>query len=109
MGYRLLRRPWRAKRPLYWGMLPELAGIVPLLVLFGVAQPDAYRTLFWRIGHDYKLNSSPNMLLYAYANFRPLPHVPFVWTKTYVLLLPFSFFFFNPPLTNQNDLFFYTD
>ncbi|KAK4231248.1 hypothetical protein QBC38DRAFT_262833 [Podospora fimiseda] len=82
MGYRLMHRPWRAKKPLYWGMLPELAGIVPLLVLFGVAQPDAYRSLFWRIGHDYKLNSSPTMLLYAYANFRPLPTVPFVWTKT---------------------------
>ncbi|KAK0747765.1 hypothetical protein B0T21DRAFT_446616 [Apiosordaria backusii] len=82
MGYRLLRRPWRAKKPLYWGMVPELAGIIPLLVLFGVQQPDAWRTLFWRIGADYKLNSSPTMLLYAYANHRPLPTVPFVWSQT---------------------------
>ncbi|KAL2018566.1 hypothetical protein VTK56DRAFT_608 [Thermocarpiscus australiensis] len=80
--YRILRRPWRAKRPLYWGMVPELAGIVPLLVLFGVQQPDAFRTLFWRIGFENKLNSNPNMILYAYANHRPLPNIPFVWSQT---------------------------
>ncbi|KAJ4290739.1 hypothetical protein N0V88_006488 [Collariella sp. IMI 366227] len=34
--YRILRRPWRAKRPLYWGMVPELAGIIPALVLFAL-------------------------------------------------------------------------
>ncbi|KAK4647493.1 uncharacterized protein QC761_0001540 [Podospora bellae-mahoneyi] len=82
MGYRIFHRPWRAKRPLYWGMVPELAGIIPLLVLFGVQQPDAWRTLFWRIGSDYKLNSSPTMILYAYANHRPLPTIPFVWSQT---------------------------
>lgn len=80
--YRILRRPWRAKKPLYWGMIPELAGIVPLLVLFGLSQPDAYRTLFWRIGFENHLNSNPNMILYAYANHQPLPKVAFVWTQT---------------------------
>ncbi|KAG7293402.1 hypothetical protein NEMBOFW57_003452 [Staphylotrichum longicolle] len=78
--YRILRRPWRARRPLYWGMLPELAGIVPLLVLFGVQQPDAFRSLFWRIGFEHKLNSNPNMILYAYANHQPLPTI--VWSQT---------------------------
>ncbi|KXX82222.1 hypothetical protein MMYC01_201784 [Madurella mycetomatis] len=80
--YRVLRRPWRAKKPLYWGMVPELAGIIPLLVLFALQQPDAYRTLFWRIGHDLGLNSSPTMILYAYANHRELPPIPFVWSQT---------------------------
>ncbi|KAL2165554.1 hypothetical protein VTH06DRAFT_856 [Thermothelomyces fergusii] len=80
--YRILRRPWRAKRPLYWGMVPELAGIVPLLVLFGLQQPDGFRSLFWRIGFENKQNSNPNMILYAYANYQPLPTVPFVWSKT---------------------------
>lgn len=79
--YIILRRPWRAKKPLFFGMIPELAGVIALLVLFGMAQPDAYRTLFWRIGFENKLNSNPNMLLYAYANFRPLPTVPFVWSQ----------------------------
>ncbi|KAK4129214.1 hypothetical protein N657DRAFT_61108 [Parathielavia appendiculata] len=82
MAYRILRRPWRAKKPLYWGMVPELAGIIPLLVLFGVQQPDAFRTLFWRIGFENKLNSNPNMILYAYANHQPLPTIPFVWSQT---------------------------
>ena len=80
--YRILHRPWRAKKPLYLGMIPELAGIVPLLVLFGLAQPDAYRSLFWRIGFEHKLNSNPNMILYAYANHQPLPKIAFVWTQT---------------------------
>lgn len=82
MAYTIFRRPWRAKRPLYWGMVPELAGIIPLLVLFGVQQPDAFRTLFWRIGFENKLNSNPNMILYAYANHQPLPTIPFVWSQT---------------------------
>lgn len=77
-----MHRPWRARKPLYWAMPLELMGIIPLLILFALAQPDAWRTQFWRIGHLYKLNSSPNMLLYAYANFRPLPTVPFVWSST---------------------------
>lgn len=82
MGYRLMRRPWRAKAPLYWVMPLELAGIIPLLILFALAQPDAWRTQFWKIGHAYKLNSSPSLILYAYANFRPLPTIPFVWSST---------------------------
>ncbi|KAL1839860.1 hypothetical protein VTJ49DRAFT_1046 [Mycothermus thermophilus] len=80
--YRILRRPWPAKAPLYWGLIPELAGVVPVLILFGVQHPDAFRTLFWRIGFENKLNSNPNMILYAYANYQPLPPIPFVWSYT---------------------------
>ncbi|KAK4240870.1 hypothetical protein C8A03DRAFT_12863 [Achaetomium macrosporum] len=81
-SYRILRRPWRAKRPLYWGMVPELAGTIACLVLFAVQRPDAFRTTFWRIGFENHLNSDPNMIIYAYANFRPLPKIPFVWSQT---------------------------
>jgi hypothetical protein len=80
--YRILHRPWRAKAPLYWGMVPELAGVITLLVLFGLQQPDSFRTRFWQIGFDNKLNSNPAMILYAYANYQPLPTVPFVWSRT---------------------------
>jgi hypothetical protein len=80
--YRILRRPWRAKKPLYWGMIPELGGVVALLVLFALQQPDAFRTLAWSIGYDRGLNSSPRVLLYAYANHRPLPAIPLVWSQT---------------------------
>ncbi|KAH6651160.1 hypothetical protein F5144DRAFT_77205 [Chaetomium tenue] len=79
--YRILHRPWRARRPLYFVMIPELAGVITLLVLFGVQQPDAFRTLFWRIGYENKLNSNPNMILYAYANYQKIPTIPFVWSR----------------------------
>ncbi|KAK3388163.1 hypothetical protein B0T20DRAFT_110772 [Sordaria brevicollis] len=80
-GYRLLRRPWRVRRPLYWGMVFELLGIVAVLVLFGIQQPDVFRSQFWEIGHQKGWNSSPNMVLYAYANHQPLPKIPFVWSQ----------------------------
>lgn len=67
---------------MYWGMIPELLLVIAVLVLFGISQPDAYRTLLWKIGHEYKFNSSPTMILYAYANHRPLPEIPLVWSQT---------------------------
>jgi len=82
MGYRLIHRPWRVRKPFYISMVFELAGLVPLLVLFGIAQPDMYRTRMWQVGFDNGFNSNPNMILYAYANHRPLPAVPFVWSQT---------------------------
>lgn len=58
----------------------ELLVLVPVLVIFGIAQPNMYRTDMWRIGFENKLNSNPDMILYAYANYRPLPNVPFIWS-----------------------------
>lgn len=58
----------------------ELMVLVPILVIFGIAQPDMYRSDMWRIGFENELNSNPDMILYAYANYRPLPSVPFVWS-----------------------------
>ncbi|KAK3329063.1 hypothetical protein B0H66DRAFT_12327 [Apodospora peruviana] len=80
--YRIMHRPWRVKAPMYWGMIPELGLVISVLVLFGLQQPDVWRTQFWRIGHEHGLNSSPNILLYAYANHRPLPTIPLVWSQT---------------------------
>ncbi|KAK3382475.1 hypothetical protein B0T24DRAFT_15722 [Lasiosphaeria ovina] len=80
--YKILHRKWRLHKALYWGLIPELAGTIAALVLFGISQPDAYRTLFWRIGFNNQLNSNPNMILYAYANHRPLPNIPFVWSQS---------------------------
>jgi hypothetical protein len=62
----------------------ELAGTVPALALFGIASPDLYRTTLWRIGYNETFNSDPNQILYAYANHRPIPTTPFVWSQTYV-------------------------
>jgi hypothetical protein len=82
--YRPVHRQWppKARKGTGWLMLTELAGLVPLLIIFGLAQPDLYRSAMWQIGFDNKLNSNPNMVLYAYANHRPLPTIAFVWTKT---------------------------
>ncbi|CAK7197358.1 hypothetical protein SEUCBS139899_000003 [Sporothrix eucalyptigena] len=81
MVYHLLRRPWRHRKIYYYFMLPELGLIVALLVLFGLAQPNTYRTIMWQIGYNNGFNSNPNMILYAYANHVPLPTVPFVWSQ----------------------------
>jgi len=63
-------------------MVAELLGTVAVLVMFGTAQPDNYRTQLWQAGNDLNFNSSPNVILYAYANYRPLPDIPFVWSQT---------------------------
>lgn len=66
-----------------WWMLPaELAGVVACLAQFGIAQPNTYRTELWDIGGREHFNSSPNYQLYFYANYRPVPKTPFVWSQT---------------------------
>ncbi|KOS18935.1 hypothetical protein ESCO_000267 [Escovopsis weberi] len=80
--YPIIRKwPSWAMRSTRWLMLVEFIGLVPVLVIFGLAQPDMYRTAMWQIGFDNGLNSNPNMILYAYANHRPLPNVPFIWSS----------------------------
>jgi hypothetical protein len=63
-------------------MLPELAGTVAALVIFAISQPNLWRSELWQIGWDHRLNSNPAIILYAYANYKPLPHVALVWTRT---------------------------
>ncbi|KAI0178808.1 hypothetical protein GGR52DRAFT_273745 [Hypoxylon sp. FL1284] len=82
MAYKILRRQWRSTRAMYYSMIPELLGTVAVLVLFGISQPDLYRTKLWRAGHELGFNSSPNVILYAYANYEPQPKLPFVWSQT---------------------------
>lgn len=82
MGYRILHREWRSIRAMWYLMILELLGTVAVLALFGIAQPDLYRTQLWRAGDQMGFNSSPNIVLYAYANYEPLPNIPFVWTST---------------------------
>ena len=85
MAYKLLRRQWRSTRAMYFTMIGELAGTVGVLVMFGIAQPDLYRTKLWRAGNELGFNSSPNVILYAYANYEPQPKLPFVWSQTWVM------------------------
>ncbi|KAK6074181.1 hypothetical protein SCUP234_08062 [Seiridium cupressi] len=82
MGYRILHREWRSLKAMWLIMPAELACTVATLVLFGIAQPDLFRTQLWQAGNDLGFNSSPNIILYAYANHVALPTIPFVWSST---------------------------
>ncbi|ATY59767.1 hypothetical protein A9K55_002774 [Cordyceps militaris] len=83
-SYRILHRKWPkiSRKATIWLMPLELAGLIAVLVIYGIAQPDLYRSKMWQIGFDHGLNSNPNMILYAYANFKPLPNVPLIWSST---------------------------
>jgi len=63
-------------------MILELGGTVAALALFGIATPDLFRTKLWQVGSDNGFNSSPLQILYAYANYWPIPKTPFVWSQT---------------------------
>lgn len=73
-------RRWKWPKVLIALMLLELGGTVAGLALFGIAQPDLFRTKLWQVGADNGFNSSPSQILYAYANHQPIPKTPFVWT-----------------------------
>jgi len=62
-------------------MIIELASSVAALTLVGIASPDLYRTKMWQVGFDNGFNSNPDQILYAYANYRPIPKTPFVWSQ----------------------------
>lgn len=60
-------------------MLFELPFTVANLALFGIASPNLYRTILWRLGGEMGFNSHPQFVLYAYANYRPVT-IPVVWS-----------------------------
>jgi hypothetical protein len=76
-----LSRKWKYPKLLYALMILELGGTVAGLALFGIASPDLFRTKLWQVGSDNGFNSSPQQILYAYANYRPIPKTPFVWSN----------------------------
>lgn len=53
---------------------------VAMLTLFGVADPNTYRTKLWQNGSDLGFNSNPNQVVYALANYRTF-HIPVVWSQ----------------------------
>lgn len=84
MKYRIFKREWPMKKTRWtWLMyLTELIVLIPILVIFGIAQPDSWRTEMWAIGFENGWASDYRMELYAAANYRPPPDVPFVWSQT---------------------------
>jgi len=61
-------------------LLSELPVTIALLALVGIASPNLYRTRLWQDGADNGFNSSPNEVVYAYANYRPYT-TPKPWSQ----------------------------
>lgn len=81
--YHILHRKWpRVPRTaMRWLMLVEFIGLIPLLVITALSQPNLYRTALWQIGWDHRLNSNPAIILYAYANYTAQPKIAFIWSQ----------------------------
>jgi hypothetical protein len=76
-----LSRRWKPNKwPFYVLVGFEGPLTVALLALFGIANPDTYRTKLWQFGADEGFNSSPLTGLYAAANYRPYT-TPKVWSQ----------------------------
>jgi hypothetical protein len=73
-------KTWRLRNVAWFLLLLELPFTVANLALFGIASPNLYRTILWRIGGEKGFNSDPSFVLYAYANYRPVT-VPVVWSN----------------------------
>jgi hypothetical protein len=71
---------WRLPRVMLGLMGLEIPLIIALLALFGIADPDTYRTKLWQNGFNEGFNSDPHEILYDYANYRPV-HIPLVWSR----------------------------
>ena len=78
--YSAIPRQWRIPRVIYVLFAIELAFSVAALALFGIAQPDLYRTRLWQEGSDHGWASNPNEIVYAYANYKPMK-VPLPWSQ----------------------------
>ncbi|KAL5117715.1 hypothetical protein ACEQ8H_004325 [Pleosporales sp. CAS-2024a] len=73
-------RTWRLRQLVFWLMVFELPFTVANLALFGIASPNLYRTILWRLGGDMGFNSSPQFVLYQYANYEKVT-IPAVWSS----------------------------
>ena len=75
-----LAKNWRMQKLFFVLLVIEIPLTIALLALFGIADPDTYRTKLWRNGSLKGFNSDPSEILYAYANYRPIS-VPLIWSK----------------------------
>ena len=77
---RVLRLDWRKGKIVQILCGIEFPFTVACLALFGMADPDTYRTKLWREGSKQGWNSSPVDILYAIANYKPAP-TPSPWNQ----------------------------
>ena len=76
--YDAIPRTWKATTTIKLLFALELFISIPALAIFGIAQPDLYRTSFWQEGASHGWNSSPETIVYAYANYKPIA-TPLPW------------------------------
>ena len=77
-------RKWKTPKVLVGMMAFELPLSVAALALFGISSPNLYRTQFWQEGFIHGWNSSPDQVIYDYANYRT-PQYPLPWSQKYAL------------------------
>lgn len=79
-----LAHRWRLPKLMWALIIIEVPLSIAALALFGIADPDTYRTRLWQNGANEGFNSDPSEILYDFANYRPV-HKPLVWSELYVL------------------------
>ncbi|MCJ1243127.1 hypothetical protein MMC30_000324 [Trapelia coarctata] len=71
---------WRWQKVFYILVIIEIPFTISALALFGIADPDLYRTQLWQEGANHGWNSDPIEILYSYANHRPIS-TPTPWNQ----------------------------
>ncbi|KAI9695366.1 MAG: negative regulator of the PHO system [Bogoriella megaspora] len=75
-----LSRRWHVPHVLRALFAIELCLIVATLALFGIAQPNTYRTKLWQDGFDNGFNSDPSQAAYAAYNHKTFK-APAPWSQ----------------------------
>ena len=75
-----LARRWHLPKALLGLFVVELGLVVATLALFGIANPDTYRSALWQDGSDNGFNSDPSEALYAAYNYRTFK-APLPWSQ----------------------------
>lgn len=75
-----LTMDWRHTRPLYLMCAIEFPFTIACLALYGIADPNTYRTALWTEGASHGWNSNPIEILYSYANYKPI-QPPTPWNQ----------------------------
>ena len=75
-----ISKRWRYMKLVWIFFAVELAFTIPALLLFGLAQPDLYRTRLWEDGYENGFNSNPVNPIYAMTNHEPYTY-PTIWSQ----------------------------
>jgi len=67
-------------KPIYALLISEAPFIIAGLALYGIADPNTYRSRLWQDGFDNGFNSSPAQPIYDLVNGGQM-HVPLVWSQ----------------------------